>query len=211
MGADARTLSAEHRAVLEQRSAISSEVISERRAWTAETWHDLAGLGFRGSQKRAECFPALMLPQWAVDGENVYTVARWDTPRVTPVARKQIRYDTPAGVTLRLDVPPRCRLALANPDLPLWVTEGTRKADVLASAGLIAVSLPGVWTWKTTAIQADFDSIQLRERRVIIAFDSDMLTNAKVRLAAIRLGRWLANRRADVRVVNWRAVLEHTA
>lgn len=201
------SLAAHHRALLERGSLISAGVIVERRAWTAETWQALTGLGFRGTQKRPECFPGLVLPQWAVDGENVYAAVRWDTPRRTP-GGKLIRYDVPAGTRLRLDVPPRCRSALADPTLPLWLTEGSKKADALASAGLVSVNVPGVWSWRTPSVQADFDSIVLRDRRVVVCFDSDMLTSPKVRLATVRLGRWLQNRRADVRIVDWRRALE---
>lgn len=203
-------LAEHHRELLERGSAIAADVIDARGYWTAPTWHELGGLGFRGTQKRAECFPGLVVPQWSTDGENVYSVIRWDTPRMTP-SGKSIKYDAPAGVKLRIDVPPTCRPGLADPTRDLWLTEGAKKADALASAGLCAVNIPGVWSWKTPTVMADFDSIVLRERRVILAFDSDILTNAKVMLATIRLARWLANRHADVRVVDWRRVLEHAA
>jgi hypothetical protein len=210
MTMERHVLADHHREILTRQSAISAEVIAERNAWTAQTRGDLLRAGFRPSQIRAECLPAMVLPVWTPDGESPFAFARWDQARPTRNGRTN-RYDAPRGATLRLDVPPRCRPGLRDPNLPLWITEGAKKADALASAGQIAVNVSGVWVWKTPAVQADFDSIVLRERRVIVAFDSDVLTKPPVRLAVIRLGRWLANRRSDVRIVDWTSVLEQAS
>jgi hypothetical protein len=40
-----------------------------------------------------------------------------------------------------LDVPPACRAGIGDPAVPLWITEGVKKADSLASARAIADSL----------------------------------------------------------------------
>jgi hypothetical protein len=49
---------------------------------------------------------------------------------------------------MRLDCPPRCRALLGDPAIPLWITEGQKKADALASAGATALALLGVWNLK---------------------------------------------------------------
>ncbi len=199
-------LLAHHSRLLQEQSAISAALIEERGYYSAPTWLDLPPGQFKSTQKRVECFPALLIPQWPPSGESPYPQARWDNPRVT-LAGKEIRYDTPSGAKPRLDVPPRCRAGLSDPELDLWVTEGSKKADSLASAGIIAVSLPGVWSWRTPSVQADFDSIVFHGRRVVVAFDSDMLTKPKVRLAIVRFGLWLKNRQANTCVADWSAVL----
>ena len=51
---------------------------------------------------------------------------------------------------MRVDCPPRCRPGLADPAVPLWITEGQKKADALASRGLCAIALLGVWNWRGT-------------------------------------------------------------
>jgi hypothetical protein len=197
-----RPLAEHHRRTLEVESAIRADVIDERGYRTAYHWQELDGLGFRGTQKRPECFPALVVPQWAPNGECPYSAVRWDNPRVT-LGGRVIRYDMPAGTALRLDVPPRCRPGLLDTEQVMWITEGSKKADALASRDAIAVSLPGVWTWKTASVMADLDSIAWRDRRVILVFDDDALTKRQVRNALLRLAAWLLNRRADVRIVDW--------
>ena len=120
---DGRVLAPHHRAMLEQASAISPEVIAERGYWTAERWQDLEGLQFRGTQKPLESFPALVAPQHDPSGEYTYSVLRPDRPR-TKRNGDVIKYEQPKGVGLRLDVPRRCVAGLRDVDRPLWWTEG---------------------------------------------------------------------------------------
>src|SRR4051794_21646951 len=144
---NSRELTAQHRAVLEQGSAISSEVIAERGYWTARRWQDLLGMGLSSTQNRPECFPALMIPCHGPDSAATYSVVRYDRPR----SRKNgeiIKYEQAQGAGLRLDVPPRCVQGLREPEATLWWTEGAKKADALASAGLVAVNTPGVDGWR---------------------------------------------------------------
>ena len=37
---------------------------------------------------------------------------------------------------------------LGDPAIPLWITEGVKKADCGALNGLCIVALPGVWSWR---------------------------------------------------------------
>jgi hypothetical protein len=106
-----------------------------------------------------------------------------------------------------LDVPVRVRAQLGNPAEPLWITEGSRKADSAVSADLCCIAVMGVWSWKgrdaadaTTAL-GDWESVALKSRRVYIAFDSDVMTKASVQLALRRFGAFLGSRGADVRYV----------
>jgi hypothetical protein len=77
--------------------------------------------------------------------------------------------------------------------VPLWITEGQKKADALASRGLCAVALLGVWNWKGkndlggTTLLADWDYVALGGREVRIVFDSDVMVKAAVRSALDRL------------------------
>jgi hypothetical protein len=49
-----------------------------------------------------------------------------------------------------IDVPPGVGPMLGDPGVPLWITEGVKKADWAALHGLCCVALPGVWSWRGT-------------------------------------------------------------
>lgn len=197
-----RALSTAHRKVLEQCSAIAPEVIAERRYWTANDWTELDGLGFKGLQKAREHFPALVIPQNDPTGEYTYSVLRYDRPRIRQNG-DSIKYEQPAGQGLRLDVPHRCISGLRDAALTLWWTEGAKKADALASLGLIAVSTPGVDGWQSPHALPDLIGIPLRERTVVLAYDSDVLTKPTVHRAVVVLAGWMQQKGAHVEVLDW--------
>ena len=199
---DSRVLAPHHRLLLEQASGISPDVIAERGWWTARLWGDLDGLGFHGTQKLPPNFPALVVPQHDPSGEYTYSVIRYD---VTPVRRngQPMKYIQPKGVGLRLDVPRRCLEGLKNPEVPLLVTEGARKADALATHGIVALNTPGVDGWRSPSAVPDLIGIPLKNRQVILAYDSDLLTKPPVRRAVEMLARWMEQKGAAVRIIDW--------
>ena len=72
--------------------------------------------------------------------------------------------------------------------MPLWLTEGQKKADALASHGAVALCLLGVWNFKGkipggTTLLADWDYVALNGREVRLVFDSDVVTIPGVRKA----------------------------
>ena len=182
-------------------SEISDEVATARGYRSIVKAGDLNGM-FGASQRR----PGLLIPLYDVHGERFSQQLRPDEPR-TGKDGKLLKYETPAGLKMALDVPPGCRRNLSDPAVPLWITEGIKKADSLTSVGLCAVALLGVWTWRgtndkggTTALP-DWEAIALNGRRVIIAFDSDALWNPDIHKAAERLGRFLEGRKAEIAFV----------
>src|SRR5690606_359356 len=108
-------------------------------------------------------------------------------PRV--IDGKLLKYETPSKSRMVLDVPPVVLPNLRDPSIPLFITEGARKADAGASAGLCSIALLGVWNWRGTNEQggkmalADWESIALNGREVYIVFDSDVMTKPPVNLA----------------------------
>ena len=112
-------------------SAILDVVIQERGCRTITNPKELHELGFSPAQERA---PGLLLPVHSTDGQIPFYVYRPDYPRVIENKMKRnpdgtykqkiIRYEMPKGAKMRLDVPPRCRAALGDPKIPLYVTEG---------------------------------------------------------------------------------------
>jgi putative DNA primase/helicase len=194
----------QHAALL-RASGISKEVSAARGYRSARTAADLAALGFRGAQGRLA--PALAIPIRTPDGRLAFWQLRPDTPR-TNGDGKPARYEVMAGARLVLDVPPSVNGQLRDPKVPLWVTEGARKADAAVSRGLCCLDLVGgVWGWRgsneeggKTAL-ADWEAVALNGRTVYLAFDSDATTKREVHAALARLKAFLESRGAGVRVV----------
>jgi hypothetical protein len=79
---------------------------------------------------------------------------------------------------MRLDIHPRSTPKLKDPQIDAWITEAIPKADALASLGLCSIGILGVWNWRgrneyggITAL-ADWDSIALKGRKVILCFNT---------------------------------------
>jgi hypothetical protein len=181
-------------------SAIDPAVARERGYVSVDVKSRLSSAGFPDWQRRV---PGLLIPVHDVTGAIVLHQYRPDKPRLRQDG-KPVKYETPQNGRLVLDVPVRIREQLGDPSVPLWITEGARKADAAVSAGLCAVSLMGVWAWKgrngadaTTAL-GHWESVALKGRRVYVAFDSDVMVKAAVRLALSRFGAFLTSRGADV-------------
>ncbi len=183
-------------------SAISDEVAEARGYRSVEQKARLTELGFASTQARV---PSLLIPIWNVHGQIAMYQTRADEPRI--VDGKAVKYETPLRSRMVLDVPPTCRKNIGNPGVPLFVTEGIRKADAAASLDLCCVALLGVWNFRgsnefggTTAL-ADWESIALNDRVVYIVFDSDVMTKIGVHQALARLKAFLESRHAEVRLI----------
>jgi hypothetical protein len=195
-----------HEQQLTQGSGIVPEVITERGYRSILKSGGYSALKpYRFTRTQAN-LPCLLLPVCTTDGTNGLMVYRPDAPRVGKDG-KAIKYELPRGANVRLDCPPRCRLMLGNPNIPLWVTEGQKKADALASHGLCAIALLGVWGFKGknpfggTTILGDFDAIALEGRDVRLVFDSDVMTKPQVRQALDRLTEHLQRKGAHIAAV----------
>lgn len=141
-------------------------------------------------------FPALLLPMYRVTGEEIGVQFKPAIPQEAPGGKLQ-KYASQTGVPNRLDVPPVVSDAVRDPSEPLWVTEGIKKADCLASHGKAAVTLTGVFNWRSKlGTLGDWEDIPLQGRTVVICFDSDARDKRSVMLAMIRFGRWLESKGA---------------
>src|SRR5262249_33204306 len=148
--------------------------------------------------------PALVIPLHDYRGEICGYQIRPDAPRT--LKGKIVKYESPAGSRLTIDAPACVRDLLGLPDRPLWITEGSKKADAAAARGICCVCLLGVWGWRgkneqggSTALP-DWESIALKGREVVLAFDSDVTIKKQVRAALCRLTSFLNSRGARVRI-----------
>jgi Domain of unknown function (DUF3854) len=194
-------LSESHLAML-RASAIGDEVIGGRGYETVAVGSHLKKLGFGDTQSRV---PALLLPIHGVQGGIVNYQIRPDQPRI--VKGKAVKYETPRGSMMVMDVHPSVRHLLRDPAGPLFVTEGIKKGDALASKGVCTVALLGVWNFRGTndlggkTALADWEYIALNGRRVYIVFDSDVMLKPEVHAALVRLKSFLEGRRAEIAIV----------
>jgi hypothetical protein len=96
---------------------------------------------------------------------------------------------------------------LADPNVPLWITEGVKKGDSLASQGECVIDLIGIWNWRAKntfggiTVSSGFDSIALNSRLVYLAPDSDYAINPSVSQAVKRLAEYLKRKKANVSIV----------
>lgn len=197
-GGSAPRLLPEHEDLI-RASAISPEVAAARGYRSVTKKSELEELGFGRQQRRV---PALLIPVWNVVGEVRLYQSRPNAPRI--VDGKSVKYETPGKAHMVLDVPPPVRPWLKDPARPLFVTEGSRKADSAASQGLCCVAVLGVWNWRGTndhggkAVLPDWDEIALNGRQVYICYDSDVMLKPEVHQAMARLRDVLQNRKGHV-------------
>lgn len=183
-----------HHADLIAASAIAPDVATERGYYSATVKARLLDLGFSALQARV---PALVIPLHGTRGGIVGYQIRPDEPREDKRG-KVVKYETPAKWRMRLDVHPRSRAALANPKVPLVVTEGARKGDAAVSNGLCVVALLGVWNWRGTnddggkVALPDWNDVALNGRKVYLAFDSDAWEKPDVYRALTDLRAYLS-------------------
>lgn len=188
-----------HRSMLLEESAISLEVVLARGYRSVQSKAELEYLGFGRSQRNP---PGLLLPIHDPFGKIVSYQFRPDVPREKH--GKPIKYETPTGSRMVLDVPPTVKDRIGDPDVPLFITEGIKKGDALASRGLCSVDLMGVWNWRgknehggKTALP-EWEDVALNDRETYIVFDSDVMVKPEVSRALVRQKGFLETRGARV-------------
>ena len=177
-------------------SAISDDIIAERGY---ETITNPKALPPQFTGKQAALY-GWLAPIRDVTGEIGIWQLKPDVPR-TDAKGDLIKYETASNGRMCIDVPASVQQYLRDPDVPMWITEGCKKVDSGLSNGLSCIiGLLGVDGWSSGGMALpDWKEIALRGRDVVIAFDSDVMTNHKVRGALERLARYLDMQGARVR------------
>jgi hypothetical protein len=180
--------------MLLEESAISPEIVAGRGYRTASSRSEVPAV-FPDYQRRR----GLVIPTFSPSGATSYQL-RPDVPRVR--GGKARKYEQPGGVGCILDVHPRMMAAVADPGVRLWVGEGVKKGDALASRGECVISLSGVWNWQAGGEPlACWEHVPLSGREVLVVFDSDVMVKPEVQLALERLVAFLEGQGARVRVI----------
>jgi Domain of unknown function (DUF3854) len=192
-----RNLSQTHRRELAA-SGISQEVAAAR--------------GYRTVRRRSEIphsFPdwqrrlGLLIPTYSPSGSVDYQLKP-----TRPIKRRNghaPKYEQPHGSSLSLDVNPLMLREVREGSSDLWISEGSKKIDSLASRGEAALGIIGVWCYAVPKTHSqipleDWKNVRLEGRRVIIVYDADAKTNYSVQLALQRLVAMLEKLGAEVLV-----------
>lgn len=189
----------EHLVMLSE-SGITPEYAALRSYETIENSSFLKAEGFGKAVQNLGS--GLLVPLLRADGAVAGYQFRPDNPRLRN--GKEIKYETPTGQPNIIDIPPGVGDLLDDPNIELWITEGTKKADCGAIRGLCIVALSGVWNWigknkagGKTALP-DWRDIALNGRRVILAYDSDATQKPDVLKALTDFAAWLETKDARV-------------
>jgi hypothetical protein len=181
--------------MLDVESSISPEYIAGRGYYTASRRAEVPNV-FKGRQRRL----GLVIPIFSPSGATGF--------RLRPKVRisSERKYEQPYGVGSILDVHPFNLERARNPHVELWITEGEKTADSLASRGECVISIPGVHNFAEKGSRGVeglpcWDYVPLQGRTVNVVFDSDTLTNPGIQLALKRLVALLKRRGASVYVV----------
>src|SRR5215203_3951205 len=182
-----------------QESAIDPVVAWERGYYLEKTKAALKRIGFGRSQQRA---PALVIPRFSPCGEPIPPQIKPNNPLIEERNGKSRprKYETPAGTGVRLSVPLRAVLMMRDVQKTLYITEGDKKADALASVGECCIALQGVQCWR---VLEDWEEVKLYGREAVIAFDADVMVNPNVQKALQGLAAFLRERGALVRYLLW--------
>lgn len=195
-------LAEHHNRMLLEESGISEEVIEARGYRTVEKKADLKRLGFSDAQCNT---PGILIPVFAPTGQKVLYQYRPDESRIKD--GKPVKYETPSGSRMTLDVHPFMSKMLGDPSVPLFIPEGIKTGDAMVSRGLCVVTLLGVWNWRGTnerggkVALAEWEYVALNGRRVYVVFDSDIMLKPQVHQALVRLKEFLQSRGAEVAVI----------
>lgn len=194
-----------HAETLFAASSIAPDLMAQRGYMTIQEPQSLLDRGF--SHTQSFMVPCLGIPLWNVAGEQHGWQIRPDHPRTASNGRLQ-KYETPYRARLTLDVHPAVQPLLGDPATPLWITEGVKKGDALASRGCCAIALMGgVWGWRGKnamggkVVLPDWDSVALNERNVYIVYDNDVMLNPAVRSALQSLCGFLTSKHATTHLV----------
>lgn len=151
--------------------------------------------------------PALLIPYFDIHGKvtKFYRIRYLaPLPGFAGAVKKPQRYAQPQGTLNEVYFPPLLKAKwkdiVADPDVPLYITEGELKAATGCVCGLATIGLGGVDVWRSSKrgieLLSALADINWEGRVVTIVYDSDAASNENVVRAQRQLARELLNRGA---------------
>jgi P4 family phage/plasmid primase-like protien len=205
---DSRGMATDWLKSLREDSAITDKHIVAREYRVITDRAELVAAGWTPNLIQSPA--GLLIPTWLPDGTKGIPQFRPEKEwldRKSGDAKKYLRpsrqatKEGPDGPVrndergFNLDVPPLATARVADVERPLWVTEGEKKGDAIASTGRAVVALSGVDCWD---VPDQWAMIPLDGRRVNIVFDSDVMRKDEVQRALKVLTSFLKTQGARV-------------
>jgi P4 family phage/plasmid primase-like protien len=203
-----------------RRSGLSDGTIRTEQVCSVEQISEVARvLGCGGSYARS-LGPCLKFPFFGPDGHPTGYARlkpdhpQRDRPKKGEKEGRLKKYEAPRGQGNRAYFPSLVRRVLADPAVPLVLTEGEKKSLAACQAGFPTVGVSGVWNWcKARPKDArgrgrgpfelidDLAAVVWQGRQVTIVFDSDLAEKEGVQAAQWHFAEVLRRHGALVRAV----------
>lgn len=125
------------------------------------------------------------------------------------------RYTQPAGTPPGVYWAPYIKWLeiLAEPNIPLLVTEGEKKAAIATKSGMPCLGLGGVWSFRSAkrgvVLLPELEEVRWEGRLVAIVYDSDAAQNSDVCRAELSLADTLVGKGAKVKIVRLPELVEN--
>lgn len=191
-------------------SGLTAQTIAASGIYTITDPEEAAAiLGWKGTAP----VPSIAFPHFDAEGATYFCVLRPDTPFLRKKG-KAPKYESPLHQPPRIYLPPMGLVPTetwADPEKPIIVVEGIKKALAAVQSGVPAISAQGVSVWHDIAfrketelweLHPDFKNIPVKGRIIYVAFDGrDTEHNPPVILAEARLASMLVAAGADVRLL----------
>jgi hypothetical protein len=139
--------------------------------------------------------PGFMIPYFNAQGKvlkDVYRIRFYHPVNLNQFKRgrpKLRKYTQPANVRPHAYFPPLIswKSIVDDPSVPIFITEGEKKAAKACKEGYPTIGLGGVYNFMSKERNMEFlpelDEIKWQGRKVVIVYDSDLATNKDVKQA----------------------------
>lgn len=189
-----------------EKSGIAQQIITAAglREITPEDFREKSGYG------NIPCEKVLEIPYYGESGKIL--LRRW---KIYPTysyrngdgKERKISYLQPKGKRTIPYIPALTLTSKNKSNIPLWHTEGEKKALKLCQHGVPTIALPGVWNFRGRQEEAglaeEITGFELKGRTNYLCFDSDLWVNPSVRSALYEYSLRLISFGAIVKVVTW--------
>lgn len=167
MASDQSNLSPTHLADLRIKSGLTDETIEQAEVYSVPPREINKKIGFNDPKIES----VLAFPYPGCDGFEIY--------KIFP-PRDGLKYVQPKGSPSRLYLPSPVQGILSSPSIPIYLTEGVKKALKATQEGIFCIAMSGLWNWSDGTEEKnlipDFARITLEGRTVNIVPDNDWLS-----------------------------------